>query len=101
MIWLVAAYLFHTLGELCISPVGLSLVNRLSPERMASLMMGVWFLSFSASGWLAGKVGSMAEALSELAVFTGLTAASFAAALVLVLLNKPLKYLMHDDEAHT
>ena len=101
MIWLVAAYLFHTLGELCISPVGLSLVNRLSPERMASLMMGVWFLSFSASGWLAGKVGSMAEALSELTVFTGLTAASFAAALVLVVLNKPLKYLMHDDEAHT
>ncbi len=101
MIWLVAAYLFHTLGELCISPVGLSLVNRLAPERMASMMMGVWFLSFSASGWLAGKVGAMAEALSELTIFTGLSVASFAAALILVALNKTLISWMHEDEKHT
>ncbi len=101
MIWLVAAYLLHTLGELCISPVGLSLVNRLAPERMASLMMGVWFLSFSASGWLAGIVGAMAESVSELTVFTGLTIASFAAALIMAALNKPLKSMMHEGEKLT
>ena len=44
MIWLVLAYLFHTTGELCISPIGLSMVTKLAPLRLASLMMGVWFL---------------------------------------------------------
>jgi len=101
MIWLVAAYLLHTLGELCISPVGLSLVNRLAPARMASMMMGIWFLSFSVSGWLAGKVGGMAEALSELTIFTGLAVASFAAAFVMAALNKTLKALMREDEGYT
>jgi POT family proton-dependent oligopeptide transporter len=56
--WLVAAYTFHTWGELCLSPVGLSYVSKVAPARFASLLMGVWFLANAAagklSGWIAG-----------------------------------------------
>jgi POT family proton-dependent oligopeptide transporter len=56
MWWLVLAYLFHTMGELCISPVGLSMVTKLAPLRLASLMMGVWFLINFVANWLAGII---------------------------------------------
>jgi len=58
MIWLVLGYLFHTTGELCISPVGLSMVTKLAPLRLGSLMMGVWFLSLSMGNYLAGRLAS-------------------------------------------
>ena len=61
MWWLVIAYFFHTTGELCISPVGLSMVTKLAPLRLASLMMGVWFLINFVANWLAGIIGSYAE----------------------------------------
>ena len=54
MLWLVGAYFFHTLGELCLSPVGLSLVTKLAPVQFGSLMMGVWFLSSVAAGFVGG-----------------------------------------------
>ena len=69
MWWLVLAYLFHTMGELCISPVGLSMVTKLAPLRLASLMMGVWFLINFVANWLAGIIGSFAESMGELTIF--------------------------------
>ncbi len=59
MFWLVALYFIHTLGELCLSPIGLSMVTQLSPARFASLLMGVWFMSNAASNVLAGNLGSL------------------------------------------
>jgi POT family proton-dependent oligopeptide transporter len=56
MMWLVALYLIHTLGELCLSPIGLSMVNKLAPIKFASLLMGVWFLSTSAANKFAGTL---------------------------------------------
>lgn len=56
--WLVALYLIHTFGELCLSPVGLSTVTRLAPARMVGSMMGVWFLSISLGSFFAGYVAS-------------------------------------------
>ncbi len=73
MHWLVLAYLLHTMGELCISPVGLSMVTKLAPVRLASLMMGVWFLINAVANKLAGVVGAYAEHAGELAIFGGLT----------------------------
>lgn len=61
MIWLILAYLFHTLGELCISPVGLSLMTKLAPLRLASLVMGIWFLMPAVASKLAGMVGAFSE----------------------------------------
>ncbi len=65
VIWLIVMYLFHTLGELCLSPIGLSLVSKLAPARFSSLLMGVWFLS-NASGYaLAGTLGSILPATTD------------------------------------
>lgn len=65
MIWLVLAYLFHTLGELCISPVGLSLMTKLAPLRLASLVMGIWFLMPAIAQYLAGLVGSFSDTADQ------------------------------------
>ncbi|MGQ0384258.1 MAG: peptide MFS transporter [Gammaproteobacteria bacterium] len=65
MIWLVLGYLFHTTGELCISPVGLSMITKLAPLRLASLMMGVWFLINFVANTLAGYIGAFTEPMGE------------------------------------
>ncbi|GAA5214003.1 peptide MFS transporter [Corallincola platygyrae] len=57
--WLVGAYLFHTLGELCLSPVGLSMVTKLAPVKLASLFMGLWFFFTGLANYVAGFVGSL------------------------------------------
>jgi POT family proton-dependent oligopeptide transporter len=59
MLWLFSLYLIHTLGELCLSPIGLSMVNKLAPVKFASLLMGVWFLSTSAANFFAGTLSSL------------------------------------------
>jgi POT family proton-dependent oligopeptide transporter len=59
MIWLISLYTIHTLGELCLSPIGLSMVNKLAPAKFASLLMGVWFLSTSAANKFAGTLSAL------------------------------------------
>ena len=59
MMWLISLYTIHTLGELCLSPIGLSMVNKLAPLRFASLLMGVWFLSTSAANYFAGALSAL------------------------------------------
>ena len=56
MFWLTSLYLLHTIGELCLSPIGLSIVNKLSPARFSSLLMGVWYLSSAAANKFAGML---------------------------------------------
>ncbi len=63
--WLVIAYLMHTLGELCVSPVGLSYVSKLAPAKLVGLMFGFWFLCTAIANWLAGKSGSFIDKISE------------------------------------
>jgi proton-dependent oligopeptide transporter, POT family len=98
MMWLVIAYFFHTMGELCISPVGLSMVTKLAPLRLASLMMGVWFLINFFANWLAGIIGSYAESLGELAIFGGLAGTLFLFAVILWMLSGMLVRWMHGAE---
>ena len=97
MVWLILAILFHTLGELCISPVGLSMVSKLSPPRFGGLLMGVWFLSNAIShyvaGFFSGKMGQFAN-LSEFFLIFVYT--SFTSAIILFLLNKKLNTMMHN-----
>lgn len=75
MIWLFALYIIHTLGELSLSPIGLSMVNKLSPVHFASLLMGVWFMSNAASNILAGKLAALMPTVSnqEPSSFCGFT----------------------------
>lgn len=98
MHWLVFAYLFHTMGELCISPVGLSMVTKLSPLRLASLMMGVWFLINFVANYAAGLIGSYAESLGELAIFGGLAGTLFGFSVILYLLSGILLRWTHGAE---
>ena len=65
MIWLILAYLFHTLGELCVSPVGLSYVSKLAPAKLVGLMFGIWFVANFVANLLAGLTGSLIDGITE------------------------------------
>ncbi|MBV1775121.1 peptide MFS transporter [Burkholderiaceae bacterium DAT-1] len=99
MIWLVLAYLFHTMGELCISPVGLSMVTKLAPMRLASLMMGVWFLINAIANKLAGMIGGYAEQAGELTIFGGLAVFLVVFGLGLWTISGKLVTWMHGAES--
>jgi POT family proton-dependent oligopeptide transporter len=64
-LWLVAAFTFHTWGELCLSPVGLSYVTKVAPVRFASLLMGVWFLANGAANKIAGTIAELTPTPGE------------------------------------
>ena len=59
MWWLIGLYVLHTMGELCLSPIGLSMVSKLAPMRFASLLMGTWFLANAAANKLAGTLSAL------------------------------------------
>lgn len=98
MAWLVLTYLFHTLGELFISPVGLSLVSKLVPARMLAFMFGMWYLAIAIAQKVAAKLGGEVEAIREdysLSHFFFLfTAIPALAALLVMVLNPLIKKLM-------
>ncbi len=91
--WLVTVYLFHTLGELCLSPVGLSMITKLSPPRVVSLMMGMWFASIASAQYLAGMLEAILHKF-ELPLFPFLVGSSFVGALCLFALSPWLKKMM-------
>lgn len=99
MLWLVFAYLFHTLGELCSSPVGLSFVSKLVPARMIGFMFGMWYLAIAIGNKLAATVGGMSEEIAEhydmSTFFLIVTIIPITAGIIVVLLNPVLKKLMH------
>jgi|SRR5690606_22565983 len=99
MIWLILAYLFHTLGELCLSPLGLSYVSKLVPARMIAFMFGMWYLAIAIGQKLAGSLGGMITEVTnkyDLSTFFLIfTVIPIAAGLVIALLNPLLKKLMH------
>jgi POT family proton-dependent oligopeptide transporter len=92
--WLIVVYGITELGELCLSPVGLSVVTKLAPVRIVGLMMGVWFLSNAAGNWLAGWAGGFFSTIPLVSLFGWVAAISFAAAAVMFLLVKPVRKLM-------
>ena len=106
MLWLTGLYFLHTMGELCLAPIGLSLVYRLSPARFSSLLMGVWYLSTSAANKLAGLLSSyypengvvknfLGYEVATLYVFFMLfVAMSACAAVVLFVLSKKISKMM-------
>lgn len=99
LIWLVLAYLFHTLGELCLSPVALSYISKLVPGRMIALMFGVWYVAVAIGNKLAGKMGGMIDQIaSENSLsyfFMIFTVVPILIGVIAILLNPLLKKLMH------
>jgi POT family proton-dependent oligopeptide transporter len=92
--WLTGTYFLQTLGELCLSPVGLSAMTKLAPARAAGFIMGIWFLTNSIGNWLAGKAASMYSSVPLPTLFGANAAFSIAAAIVLALMIKPTVRLM-------
>jgi POT family proton-dependent oligopeptide transporter len=92
--WLVSTYLFHSLGELCLSPVGLSAMTKLAPARVAGMMMGLWFVSIGIGDYLGGRVTSLYESVSLPTLFGAVAGVAFVATVALIALVKPTVRLM-------
>ena len=101
MYWLVLAYLFHTVGELSLSPVSLSFVTKLAPAKYASLMMGLYFATTGLGNKVAGLLGESASTFGEYTVFTGIALFCILFGLLIWAFFKKLQVLTHgaeDDE---
>lgn len=92
--WLLVTYLFHTMGELCLSPVGLSAMTKLAPARVAGLMMGVWFLSISGGNYLGGRLAALYGFLPLPVLFGTVGLFAVLSAVVLAFFVKPMVRLM-------
>ncbi len=92
--WLVVVYLFHTVGELCLSPVGLSAMTKLAPARIGGLLMGTWFLSLSVGNYMGGRIASLYEALPLDRLFWSIAAFGISVGVLLALVVRPAKRLM-------
>ena len=108
--WIILIYLLHTLGELCLSPVGLSSVTKLSPQRIVGFMMGMWFFASAAGNYVAGLIAratasessevsndifNLAQKQSFMDVYTDVGLIAIACGIFLALLTPILKKLMH------
>lgn len=107
VLWLTGLYFIHTMGELCLSPIGLSMVNKLAPVRFASLLMGVWYLSMATANKFAGALSTLYPEAGKSRMFFGVEISnlfdffmifvviSAVAAIILFGLSKWLQKLMH------
>lgn len=105
--WLVLAYLLHTCGELCLSPIGLSVVTKLSPQKILGFMMGVWFLATASSEFIAAKISDMASVdhldagdfistkAAYIDLYLNLFYAGVISGVVLIICSPFIKRLMH------
>ncbi len=98
MMWLVLAYLFHTVGELCASPVALSFITKLAPIKWASFMMGAYFAATGLGNKVAGMLGVLSETAGEFQIFTGIAVFCTLFGLLVIAILKPLKRLTHGAE---
>ncbi|RFU42922.1 MFS transporter [Actinomadura logoneensis] len=97
LLWLVAVYLLQTLGELCLSPVGLSVTTRLAPTAFASQMMGVWFLATAAGDAVGGQVARLQAPWGDVKYFLVLGVFSVLAGVLLFLFVRSLRRLMGEE----
>ena len=99
MIWLILAYFFHTMGELCLSPVGLSYVSKLSPKKFVGVLFGLWFTASAIANFIGSWTGAYIDTISEVYslsyFFIFIAGVPLFAAVMLLLFNKKLVKMMH------
>jgi len=93
--WLLWFYILCTLGELCLSPVGLSMVSKLAPRRFATMLMGMWLLTSTFGNFVAGLAGEKMEHYAPITFFTAMAVFLIIASLVCFLLIKKITSMMH------
>ncbi len=98
MYWLILAYLFHTIGELCASPVSLSFITKLAPLKYASLIMGAYWAATGLGNKVAGLMGQYAQSQGEFAVFMGIFVIWSLIGILVIIGIKPLIRLTHGAE---
>lgn len=94
VMWLLSVYFLHTVGELCLSPVGLSAMTKLAPERIVGQMMGIWFLGASLGNFIGGRVGGLFESFDLKFIFLAVCGTSVFAGLVMLALVPWMKRMM-------
>jgi proton-dependent oligopeptide transporter, POT family len=92
--WLTATYFLHTIGELCLSPVGLSAMTILAPPRIGGLMMGIWFLATSVGNFIGGRVAGLYESFALPSLFGAVGAFAIAAGVILMIAAPSMRKLM-------
>jgi len=98
VIWLIGAYVLHTVGEMFLSPVGLSMVSKLAPKQISALMMGAWLFATGFGNYIAGKSAAYVETWGGLQVFGFVTAVSVGAGIILCLISPWVQKLMVVEE---
>jgi POT family proton-dependent oligopeptide transporter len=98
MYWLILAYLFHTIGELCASPVALSFITKLAPVRYVAIIMGVYWAATGLGNKLAGTLGELSQSWGEFEIFTGIAVFCTLFGILAISLIQPLKRLTHGAE---
>jgi POT family proton-dependent oligopeptide transporter len=93
-LWLVIVYLCHTIGELCISPVGLSAMTKLAPAQIAGQVMGIWFLATSLGNSIGGRVAGLFESFPLPRLFFAVFAVCMVFTVLAVILIKPIRSMM-------
>ena len=93
-LWLVLTYFLHTIGELCLSPVGLSAMTKLAPAQVVGLIMGVWFLATSVGNYIGGRLAGFYETMPLDTLFGAVGAFAIGGGLFLALFIKPLRTMM-------
>tara|TARA_X000000368_G_scaffold102821_1_gene79401 strand:- start:256 stop:705 length:450 start_codon:yes stop_codon:yes gene_type:complete len=100
--WLLLTYLFHTIGELTLSPIGLAAISNLSPKRFVGQMMGIWFLASSLGAIIAGLLSGQAtyEGISSMPdLFNKIAIISMVVGLLLIFISKPLNNWVFKKQA--
>ncbi|MEA1787686.1 peptide MFS transporter [Arenibacter sp. GZD96] len=98
MYWIVLAYLLHTIGELCASPVSLSFITKLAPLKYASIIMGLYWAATGLGNKIAGLIGEVSQSLGEFEIFIGITVVWSLIGILVIIGLKPLKRLTHGAE---
>jgi proton-dependent oligopeptide transporter, POT family len=93
--WLILTYFFHTIGELSLSPVGLSVVTKLAPVKLASLLMGVWMLSSFVANIIGGYIAAYVERLGAATIFVSISIFVISLGILMLLLSRRLSKMMH------
>jgi proton-dependent oligopeptide transporter, POT family len=93
--WIIATYLFHTIGELCLSPIGLSMITKLAPPGRTSLFMGIWFAGIGVALFLSGTVLDIVSKIGAFSVFLSIGIFICLLGVVMLLISKRLVKMMH------
>ena len=101
MLWLIGTYFLHTVGELCLSPVGLCSVTKLAPRSLVGQLMGTWFMGTALGNLIAGLAGGGFQGMGVGEMFAAVAKVTGIAGLVLLIFAKPLKAMVgrHGEDA--